>query len=146
MLRSYLALVGLAVASGFAAANDDHLIKAQYDAQQKSLNTMNEKLLLTTIDQSFVQVSPTGSRTDYSEYVKGIKPLFSMFKSGNVKFHMGPVTYSNGTAVCDYSLEGDLVAKQGKLHVIEKGRDTWRKFSGTYKQIHEVVKFQKRRG
>ena len=141
MTRSIL-ILALTVTAAVAKANDDALIRRQYAEQMAAVNTSNERRLLATIDRSFTQVETSGKTITMGEYSRGLTSLFAAFKSGSMKYKIGAVKYSHGTATVDYQLEGDLITRRGlKMHDIERGIDTWKKVGNGYLQVHEVVKF-----
>jgi hypothetical protein len=135
-----LAFVGLAAASGFVAANDDHLIKARYDEQVAAANSLNAKRFLATFDKSFTEVGSNGRVVRYPEYSATMEGTFNQVKSAKFNLKVGSIKYAHGTAVANYSLQGDFWGRNGnRLHIVEKGRDTWKKIGGTYKLMYEVV-------
>jgi hypothetical protein len=130
--------------SALAQANDDSIVRRQYDEQAAAVNTSNPKRIFATMDPSFTQVTDTGKNVKFAEYKKGLGQLFAAFKSGTMKFKLSPITYVHGTAIVDYDVEGDLTTRNGmKFHDVERGRDTWKKVGGTYLQVHEVIKYSK---
>jgi len=134
----------LAAAAASAFASDDQLIRHQYDEQAAAVNTDNPKRLFATISPSFTQMDQSGKTYDFATYKKGLGQLFAGIKSGTIKFKLGPITYSHGTATVDYTIDGELVSAAGpRFHDSEQGRDTWKKVGNTYLEIHEVVKSSK---